>query len=445
MSLQRRLLVLLLLCAPVVWGAALLMSASRARHEVNELHDTEMIRLARQVQATLPGLEASNGTSSEPMPSGGAADLRDLAIAVWNAEGKLLLADREGVTLPWRADASGFVDLTLGDDAWRVYYLQSLRGNWLVAAGQRVYERDELITGLVSSQLLPWLLVLPVLLFAMAWAVRRALAPVHALAADLKRRGADDLQKVPTALVPTELSPLFAAMNGLFARIEAAMVRERRFTADAAHELRTPLAVLRVQWEVLSRTQEEGERARASAKLGAGLDRMDRMVEQLLALSRVDAANRPARDELVDWTGVVEAVMSDLLPLAERRSIELACDWPAAGTPAFPIRGDADLLTLLLRNLADNAVRYAPEGSEATLRFGTDFLSVENAGPPLPAETLEHLGERFHRPAGQAEPGSGLGISIAQRIAALHRLELRWRTRADGSGVVAELRELSAP
>jgi len=103
------------------------------------------------------------------------------------------------------------------------------------------------------------------------------------------------------------------------------------------------------------------------------------------------------------------------------------------------------LLTLLLRNLLDNAVRYAPEGSEATLRFSADGLDVENAGPPLPREMVARLGERFHRAAGQAESGSGLGISIAQRIAALHGLELRYRARSDGSGVVAELRRLSAP
>ena len=445
MSLQRRLLVFLLLCAPVVWGVALIVSASRARHEVNELYDTEIIRLARQVQATLPGLGVSGAVLSEPVPSGGAADMRDLAIAVWNGEGKLLLSDREGVQLPRRADAAGFVDLTLGSDAWRVYYLQSARGTWLVAAGQRVYERDELVKDLVSSQLLPWLLVLPVLLLAMAWAVRQALAPVRTLTADLQRRGADDLQKVPTALIPVELGPLFAAMNGLFARIESTLARERRFTADAAHELRTPLAVLRAQWDVLSRSREEGERSRAFAKLGAGLDRMDRMVEQLLALSRVDAAERPAQGEPVEWKQVVERVVSDLLPLAERRRIELACDWPAEGAPAFALRGDADLLTLLLRNLVDNAVRYAPEGSEVTLRFSAEGLDVENAGPPLPAETLAHLGERFHRAAGQVESGSGLGISIAQRIAALHGLELRYRARSDGSGVVAELRRLSVP
>ena len=444
MSLQRRLLFFLLMCAPLVWGLALLVSANRARHEVNELYDTELIRLARQVQSTLPGLAVANGAASEPTPADGAADLRDLAIAVWNAEGRLLVTDREGTELPHRPDASGFVDVKLGGDDWRVYYLQSARGTWLVAAGHRLYERDEIVQKVVSSQLLPWFLVLPVLLVAMAVAIRQALAPVRVLAEDLQRREADDLQKVPAALIPVELRPLFAAMNGLFGRIEATMARERRFTADAAHELRTPLAVLRAQWEVARLSADGGERSNALASLGAGLDRMDRMVGQLLALSRVDAAERPAHDEPVPWHRIVGQVMNDVLPLAERRRIELACDWPEAGAPPFALRGDTDLLTLLLRNLVDNAVRYAPAGSEATLRFAADGLSVESAGPPLPAETIARLGDRFHRPAGQTESGSGLGISIAQRIAALHGLVLRYRPRADGSGLVAELRKLSA-
>jgi two-component system sensor histidine kinase QseC len=136
--------------------------------------------------------------------------------------------------------------------------------------------------------------------------------------------------------------------------------------------------------------------------------------------------------------------MTDVLPLAERRRIELGCDWPPPGTPAFPLRGDAGLLGVLLRNLLDNAVRYAPAGSAVGLRFTATGLSVENAGPPLPAETLAHLGERFHRPEGQTEIGSGLGISIAQRIAALHGLALHYRAGVNGTGVIAELSAISA-
>ena len=163
MSLQRRLLAYLLLCAPIVWAVALVASADRARSEVNELFDTEIIRLARQVQATLVGVSSPGQVLLGPA-QGGEADLADLAVAVWDAEGRLLLVDREGVQLPRRSDAAGFVEMSFAGDPWRVYYLQSPRGEWLVAAGQRIHERDVLVWNLVSSQLLPWLLVLPVLL-----------------------------------------------------------------------------------------------------------------------------------------------------------------------------------------------------------------------------------------------------------------------------------------
>ena len=438
MSLQRRLLLYLLICAPVVWGVALLVSADRARHEVNELFDTEIIRLALQVQATLVAAAAPGQMLPRPA-SAGEGDLRDLAIAVWNRQGQLLLVDREGVQLPRRADASGFFDMQLDRSAWRVYYLQSQDGEWLVAAGQRGDERDELVRDLLAGQLLPWLLVLPVLMLAMAWAVRRALQPVRMLTSELQGRSADDLRPVPANHAPRELQPMLAAMNGLFTRIESTLEHERRFTADAAHELRTPLAVLRAQWDVLRRATGEDERRRAETQLNAGMERMDRLVTQMLALSRLESTDRLPRAQALQWPPLVEQAISDMLPLAERRRIELDCEWPAAPTPPMPLQGDPDLMTVLLRNLLDNAVRYAPEGSTVRMRFGADRLDIENDGAALPPDVLAQLGQRFHRVDGQAESGSGLGVSIVQRIAALHGLNLRYRARADRQGVVAEV------
>jgi two-component system sensor histidine kinase QseC len=225
-------------------------------------------------------------------------------------------------------------------------------------------------------------------------------------------------------------------MNGLFARIESTLARERRFTADAAHELRTPLAVLRAQWDALRGAADGAPRREAEARLGRGLDRLDRLVTQMLALSRLEATERLPAPVPVDWAPLVEQALGDVLPLADRRHIELAVEGDPA---AFPLRGDADLLAVLLRNLLDNAVRYAPEGSTVLLRFAPGALEVDNGGPPLPPEALARLGERFHRDDGQAEGGSGLGLSIAQRVAALHGLRLRHGPRADGTGVVARV------
>ena len=445
MSLQRRLLLYLLIAAPLVWALALGYSAWAAQHEVNELFDTQMIRLAREVQTVLGAIEpgvpadAARPPRLRPTPGTGAAELGDMALAAWDTRGALLLTDREGVRLPLRADATGFVELPLAGEPWRVYYLQSADGDWLVAAGQRLGERDELVRDLVLGQLLPWLLVLPVLLATMAWAVRQALAPLRTLAGQLQQRDAGSLQPVAHGPVPVELQPLVGAMDGLLARIAAARARERRFTSDAAHELRTPLALLRAQWDVLRAAADEVERRDAGRRLTSGIDRMERLVAQMLALSRVDAAEQLPAPKPVDWSRVVEQAMSDTLRLAERRRIELACDWPPAPTAPLPLAGDAGLLEVMLRNLLDNAARYAPEGSTVTLRFDADALEVDNDGPPLPADALAHLGERFHRREGQAEGGSGLGISIVQRIAELHGLALRVGARADGDGVVARV------
>ena len=209
--------------------------------------------------------------------------------------------------------------------------------------------------------------------------------------------------------------------------------------AKASNNGKPPLAVLRAQWDVVRRARGEDERRQAEARLDAGMDRLDRLVTQLLALSRLEATDSLPRMQPVDWAPLVEQALSDVLPLAERRHIELDCLWPPPGTPALPLQGDADLLTVMLRNLVDNAVRYADERSTVTLRFAADRLAVENDGPPLAEAVRARLGERFHRPDGQHESGSGLGVSIVQRIAALHGLALVYGTRADGRGVVATL------
>jgi two-component system, OmpR family, sensor histidine kinase QseC len=449
-SLRRRLLLYLLLCAPAVWSVALWVSVDRARHEVNEMFDTEMIRLARQVQSTLNHRVAPGQAGTTPLPApgtaeAGEADVRDLAIAVWDAQGERLLADREGVQLPRRAQASGFVDAPLGGEDWRIYYLQSFSGEWLVAAGQKIHERDEMVYNLTASQIGPWLVVLPVLLLAMAWAVRRALAPVDRLAKEVRSRGADDLRSLPAGQAPQEIRPLVEAMNALFARISKVIESERRFTADAAHELRTPLAALRGQWDVLCHASTPVERAECEAKVSAGLERLDRLVTQMLALAQVESSVRLPAPTPIDWYAAVEQTVSDCLPLAERRHMELACEWPQDGKPPLPLVGHAHLITVLLRNLLDNALRYAPMRTLVTLRVLEDRLEVDNDAQPLPAEAWARIGEPFHRPEGQAESGSGLGVSIARRIAALHGLSVRIGPRDGGLGVRVTVRAEQAP
>ncbi|MBM3362731.1 MAG: two-component sensor histidine kinase [Betaproteobacteria bacterium] len=440
MSLRRRLMMYLLISAPVVWLVAVAVSSYQARAEVNELFDSEMIRLARQIQLTLVGVGPQAFVSDSPLAGpGGAADLDDFAVAVWDREGKPVLLDREGAQLPRSTDRVGFVDLQINNKPWRAYYLQAADGAWVVAAGQSLHERDELVYDLIASQLIPWLLMLPVLIVAMSWAVRQALTPMQDLTRDLQHRHAHDLEPMSVAAAPVELQPMLRAINGLFGRISGTLERERRFTADAAHELRTPLAVLGAQWERLDRSADPAERARAAQALGAGIDRMNRLVDQLLRLSRLDAAQGLGQQDALQWPELAREAIAAVLPVVERRKIQLECLWPTAPERPPAWRGDPQLMLVLLRNLLDNACRCCPIGSTVTLRFTGDGVAVENEGEGVQPDQQARLGQRFYRPEGQPEVGSGLGVSIARRVAELHGLTLQYRSLKQGSGWVAQL------
>ena len=341
MTLQRRLLVLLLVSVPLVWAVAVVAALARERHEINELFDTQQIRLAQQVLTLVQSRGgADDGAWPEVVPAAGAngaavgsssgigeAELADMSVAVWSRDGRLRLADREGMALPSRNDAPGFADVTLGTEQWRVYYVRSSSGDWTVAVGQAVEERDELLQGLIAGQLLPWLLMLPVLLIAMALVVRHAMKPLRVLAADLSVRGADDLHTVDASGLPREVLPVVDAMNRLFDKIRRTLDHERRLIADAAHELRTPLAALSAQWQAMRVADSVETRDAARARVEEGIERLDRVVTQLLALSAVEA--RPEGVFATPWTG--SACSRPRYPIACRSSSRSAARWRSSG------------------------------------------------------------------------------------------------------------------
>ncbi len=442
MTLQRRLLILLLLSAPLVWGAGLLFGLNRARFEINELFDTQQIRLARQVLSTLPSASLNDTPAvAAPISPGslGDSELDDLSIAVWNRRDQLLLVDREGVLLPARRGAQGFVDLVLDGEAWRVYYVPSASGDWQIAVGQKQEEREELVWNLLASQLVPWVLTLPVLLLVMAGAVRQALKPVRALTAQIDRRPANDLQALAADDLPTDLQPLLRATNTMLARIADSHERERRFIADAAHELRTPLAALQAQWDAQrlqaaagvppQPTQPPPPTQPTPDKIAQGLARMGRLVAQLLSLSRLDQPASADARQAVAWPALVERLFGELLPLADRGGVELECVWPPAGETPLALQGDSELVAAMLRNLLDNALRHSARGQTVSLRLLHDRIEVIDDGPGVDDEHLARLGDRFFRTPGQDTSGSGLGLSIVTRIAALHGLRVSWANR----------------
>jgi two-component system sensor histidine kinase QseC len=185
------------------------------------------------------------------------------------------------------------------------------------------------------------------------------------------------------------LKPLIGAMNGLFSRIETMLKRERRFTAGRGPRTADSAGGAAAQWDVVRRSQNDEERATAEAKLTAGMERMGRLVAQMLALSRLEASQTVPRTADVRWRPVVEQVVDDCLELADRRRVELVVEWPPASRHPMPLLGEESLIVMLLRNLVDNAVRYARTGSTVNVQIAEDELAVENLAeaPPSPEQT----------------------------------------------------------
>lgn len=447
LSLRLRLILIFSLLALLTWSTASVVAWVMSRNTINEVFDTQQMLFAKRLAtANLGDLLADESARSLPKTKKlvhhgkrGEQDDDALAFAIFDRDGKMLLNDGEnGADFLFDGEREGFTDGERkgDDDSWRLVWLTSPDGRYRIVVGQEWDYRRDMALGMVTGQLVPWLATLPVLMLLIALMVGRELRPLRAVAAGLRRRAPDDATPLDARQVPTEVRPLVDALNALFSRINALLVRERRFTSDAAHELRSPLAALRVQTEVVQLAGDDAPmREHALDNLTVGIDRATRLVDQLLTLSRLDSLSDLAELAPIDWNDLVTMTLAEQDRQAHAAGVTLRHEH--RGTPP-PRQGETLLLSLLLRNLLDNAVRYTPQGGVVTVTLSERSLTVEDDGPGVTAEHLARLGERFYRPPGQEQTGSGLGLSIVQRIAGLHGLQISFANRSAG-GFVARL------
>ncbi|WP_459176440.1 quorum sensing histidine kinase QseC [Ewingella americana] len=449
LSLRLRLILLFGLLALVTWLVASLVAWHQTRHNINEVFDTQQMLFAKRLAATgvgdmlLQNHEVRLPETKTLMHKGerGHTDDDALTFAIFDLQGKMLLNDGEnGKKIRFDKNTQGFTDSEIDndDDQWRLLWLTTADGRFRVAVGQEYDYREDMAWNLVSGQLLPWLACLPILLLAMMIMIGLELRPLRRVADDLHRRAPDDASPLSTDRVPCEVLPLVESLNSLFTRTGDMLVRERRFTSDAAHELRSPLAALRVQTEVVQLSGDDTNmREHALENLTISIDRATRLVDQLLTLSRLESFSGLDELEPVDWAGLIAPVVGAQDAAAHAKGIVLRFE--QTGDPA-PIQGQSLLLSLMLRNLVDNAVRYSPVGSKVTVRLSEQGIDVDDQGPGISDEHLARLGERFYRPPGQEQTGSGLGVSIVKRIAQLHGLSVVYRNRAEG-GLQVQVRQ----
>jgi two-component system OmpR family sensor kinase len=343
----------------------------------------------------------------------------DFVIQVWDAEGSRLYLSRPGTGLPEVATL-GFATVPARSGPWRVYSVAL--GSFVIQVAQPLAVRDRLAFEAASRTLWPLLVLVPLLALLVWRVVDRGLGPLGRLARAAEARTPSALEPFPEEGVPEEVAPLVRSLNGLLDRLRGALAAQRAFVADAAHELRTPLAALKLQCQLAERAGSAPQRAAALKALGAGLERATYVVHQLLTLAREEPGGAlPEGAGEVALGELVGAVVADHALLAKARGVDLGA---GAVDEEARVRGDAASLRTLLSNLVDNAIRYGRRGGRvdvsAGVADGRPWLEVADDGPGIPVAERERVFDRFYRRAEGREQGTGLGLAIVRAIASRH-------------------------
>ena len=419
-SLRMRLL-MFLLAAIVLAGAVQGALAYRsALDEADALFDYHMQQTALALRSGLPVDAQGLGRGLDPQDEN-----HEFIVQVWTNEGLRIFESAVGAALPQIA-VLGFTNVQARGGTYRVFSLQTR--SQVIQVAQNMAARQDMARSLALRTLAPLAFMAPLLVLAVWWGVSRSLAPVERVRRQLAQRQADDLSPVSDAQLPDEVQPLVSELNLLFERVQRAFDAQQHFVADAAHELRSPLAALRLQLQGLQRAGDDAARAAAAERLSAGIDRATRLVEQLLALARQEAAATPA--EPVDLRAVAQLALADVAPAAQARGTDAGLLDADAATAPVIVRGSAEALRMLVRNLLDNAIKYTPPGGRVDVQVRAQsggqavLLTVEDSGPGIDPEHRDRALQRFVRVGSNSTPaattGSGLGLAIVQAIAQRH-------------------------
>lgn len=433
LSLRARLVLLALAAIAAVWLGTAWLTYRDAREEFDELLDAHLTQAASLLVAQATH-ELDDEIDLEHAPDAG-RHARKVAFQIWR-DGELRLHSLHAPAAPLAEQREGFSEREIDGRRWRVYSTRDASRHVQIHVGERLDIRDKLAVELAENLLQPLLFGLPVLAVLIWLAVRRGLKPLATLAAQVAARAPGNLAPLEIGGSPAETRPLIERLNVLLNRVGRSLEQERRFTADAAHELRTPLAGIRAQAQVAQGAASEAERDKAVVAVIQGCDRASHLIEQLLTLARIDAAgNAPMAP--VALRALARETLAELAPQALAKGIEIEL----ADGEDCQVTGQAAWLRILLRNLLDNAVRYSNPGDSVRVEIGREqghaAFWVVDTGPGIPEAERAQVRERFYRLLGTGETGSGLGLSIVQRIAEVHGAELRLLAGDHGRGLKA--------
>jgi signal transduction histidine kinase len=345
-----------------------------------------------------------------------AADKGQFLSQIWNSKGKLVYVSDSDIDLPPQKE--GLNTVRWAGEEWHTFTLRD--GGLTIQVANTTSSRQGMFTDIAPWLLLPLSVLVAVLGFLIWTAVGRALAPLRQIRDEIGTRDITSLHALETRNLPDEIQPVVEALNALLARLDAALLTQRRFVADAAHELRTPLTAVRLQAQLAQKTDHPDERAATLDQLMAGVDRATHLIEQLLRMARLDPDMQHKAFSPVRLDEVVKRVVGDFSSQAEAKGIDLGVE---ECTPVT-VSGQAEGLRILVGNLVDNALRYTPAGGRVDVSLqlseSTARLTVSDTGPGIPPAERERVFDRFYRISGAEIPGSGLGLAIVRQVVELH-------------------------
>jgi len=412
--------------------------------EMNEVFDADLQNVAEAVAA----YHQSTTSAAGPVPAVRSPQRTatpteyEIVTITWTLDGRRVYSSDSRVPVPFTL-RTGLARARVDDLDWIVYTHVTPDG--VAQAAQRVSARKEMAGESAETVLLPLAVLALGVAGLMVFGLRRGLRPLDAAARDIAARSASSLQPIPGDDAPRELMPLVRSINGLMARLGEAFDAQRRFLADAAHELRTPITALRLQHQVLAGATDDSTRQEAAAQLEKGIGRSQRLVEQLLQVSRSEPEVGPFDVQAIDLNALTQEVVASFSAKADRLNVDLGAI-PAAGEAI--VQGDPHQLLVLLNNLVDNALRHTPAGG--TVDVGVELtpsgaiLFVRDTGPGIPKAERPRVFDRFYRgkdaAQGSLDPhGSGLGLAIVQAIAHRHAAEVTLDSGPDGRGLVVRV------
>lgn len=438
-SIRYRLLVLVLSTLLLIWIVLTSFTWWRTTAEINEVFDAQLIQIARLL--AISTLHESAEQDLEEYES----DLRKqeyefpVIFQVWSGEGELLVRGPEAPRAPLSQNTTdGYSTGFFSDQEWRVLTLSLKDKLYRIQVAHAQSLRDDLILKFVLNALKPALFAFPLILLFW-YQIDKGLAPLRWVAKQISGRTPANLERVPTTHVPAEVSVLVNEINTLFSLLRKAIERHRRFTANAAHELRTPIAGAITQVHAALHAGNEQERQRALKQTEKGLKLLGHKLEQLLTLARMEPEKISNSFSLLDLNNIAEDVLSVLSPKALKKGVEIQLQTEGQ----VSLKGSRELIDIMINNLLENAIQATPAGGEVIFRTGSTlnhvYLAIEDTGPGVPDEEKKRIFDRYHRLPYTNGSGSGLGLSIVQTIVEVHGATLSLSDREQDPGLIVKV------